>query len=111
MKVLLVEVNERPTVAEIKSDLRSLRAILCRNGGHIEVVYPFEDNVGIICNDEGKLLSLPLNRALRNENGDVYDFAAAAAASLFSFSSFSAASSSANLFFHLLSVALPALSF
>ena len=73
MKVLLVEVNERPTVAEIKSDLRSLRAILCRNGGHIEVVYPFEDNVGIICNDEGKLLSLPLNRALRNENGDVYD--------------------------------------
>jgi len=73
MKAIIVEPDARPRVADIQPGLRSLRAILCRNGGHIEVVYPFEDNVGIICNDEGKLLSLPLNRALRNENGDVYD--------------------------------------
>ena len=26
-----------------------------------------------ICNDEGKLMGLPLNRALRDENGQMYD--------------------------------------
>ena len=26
-----------------------------------------------ICNDEGKLLGLPLNRALRDEDGTIYD--------------------------------------
>ena len=73
MRAIIVEPDSRPREADIQSDLRSLRAIVCRNGGHIEVVYPFEDNVGIINNDEGKLLGLQLNRALRNENGDIYD--------------------------------------
>lgn len=73
MKAIIVEPDARPRVADIQSDLRSLRAIVGRNSGHIEVVYPFEDNVGIICNEEGKLLGLPLNRALRNDNGDIYD--------------------------------------
>ena len=27
----------------------------------------------MICNDEGKLLGLPLNRALRDEEGEIYD--------------------------------------
>ena len=27
----------------------------------------------MICNEEGKLLGLPLNRALRDENGEIYD--------------------------------------
>ena len=27
----------------------------------------------MICNDEGKLLNLPLNRALRDEEGEIYD--------------------------------------
>ena len=26
-----------------------------------------------ICNDDGKLMGLPLNRALRDENGEMYD--------------------------------------
>ena len=73
MRAIIVEPDSRPRVADIKTDLRSLRSIVGRNGGHIEVVYPFEDNVGIICNDEGKLLGLPFNRALRNDNGDIYD--------------------------------------
>ncbi len=73
MKAIIVEPDARPRVADIQSDLRSLRAIVGRNSGHIEGVYPFEDNVGIICNEEGKLLGLPLNRALRNDNGDIYD--------------------------------------
>ena len=30
----------------------------------------------MICNDEGKLLTLPLNRALRDEEGEIYDIIA-----------------------------------
>ena len=29
--------------------------------------------MALICNEEGKLLNLPLNRALRDDEGNVYD--------------------------------------
>ena len=29
---------------------------------------------GVVCNEEGKLEGLPLNRALRDEDGDIYRF-------------------------------------
>lgn len=70
MKAIIVEVNSRPRVADIQSDLESLQAIV---GGDIQVVYPYEDPVGIISNEEGKLLGLPLNRALRDDRGEIYD--------------------------------------
>ena len=70
MKAIIVEPDERPRVADIQSDLESLQEIVA---GDIQVVYPFEDPVGIICNDEGKILGLPLNRALRDANGEIYD--------------------------------------
>ena len=38
--------------------------------------YPFDDPVAIICNEEGKLNGLDLNRALRNEDGVIYDIVA-----------------------------------
>lgn len=42
-------------------------------GGSIGASYPFEDPVAIVYNDDGKLMGLPLNRALRDENGQMYD--------------------------------------
>ena len=39
-------------------------------------VYPFEEPVAIVCNEEGKMNGLPLNRALRNDNGEIYDIVA-----------------------------------
>lgn len=35
--------------------------------------YPFQDSAALVCHEEGKLLKLPLNRALRTEDGTVYD--------------------------------------
>ena len=64
MKVLVVEPEKEPYVKEISSGLSSLQKEV---GGFIEAVYPFEDPVAIICNEEGKLEGLPLNRALRDE--------------------------------------------
>lgn len=73
IKVLLVEPEERPKVVEIGTGLEDLQHAV---GGDIEVVYPFEDRVGLIVNEEGKLIGLPLNRALRDENNEVYDIIA-----------------------------------
>ena len=73
IKVLLVEPEERPKVVEIGTELEDLQHAV---GGDIEVVYPFEDRVGLIVNEEGKLIGLPLNRALRDENNEVYDIIA-----------------------------------
>ncbi len=42
-------------------------------GGLIQALYPFEDAAAIICNDEGKLLGLPWNRPLFDEDGQIYD--------------------------------------
>ena len=59
-----------PTVQEIDASLESMQRIV---GGDIEAVYPFDDPVAIVCNEEGKLLSLPMNRALTDESGVPYD--------------------------------------
>lgn len=73
MNVLLVQPESYPKEVTIESSLESLQAAV---GGSIEVVYPFEDNVGLIMNEEGKLEGLPLNRALRDDQGELYDIIA-----------------------------------
>lgn len=70
MQVVVVEPKKKPAVQDIGSDLEAMQKIV---GGSIEVVYPFEEPVALICNEEGKLLNLPLNRALRDDEGNVYD--------------------------------------
>ena len=73
MNVLVVEPYKEPYEKEIDPGLESLQHEV---GGDIECVYPFDDPVGIICNDEGKLEGLPLNRSLRDEDGEIYDVVA-----------------------------------
>ena len=58
---------------EIDSGLESLQHEV---GGYIEAIYPYEEPVALVCNEEGKLEGLPLNRALRDEDGDIYDVVA-----------------------------------
>ena len=71
MKVLIVEQLRKPYVKEIDGSLKSMQDIV---GGLIQAIYPFEDSeVALVCNDEGKLLGLPLNRALYDSNGEMYD--------------------------------------
>ena len=70
IKVLIVEPWKRPNAAEIPAGLESLQKMV---GGLIQAVYPFEDAVALICNDEGKLLGLPFNRPLYDEDGEMYD--------------------------------------
>ncbi len=71
--VLLVEPGQYPRPVTIGTDLESLQETV---GGYIEAVYPFENPVAIVCDEEGKIDGAPLNRALRNEDGDIVDIIA-----------------------------------
>lgn len=73
IQVVLCEPMKQARIATITNSLTSLQQIV---GGYIEAVYPFDDPVAIICNEEGKINGLELNRALRDENGKVYDILA-----------------------------------
>ena len=70
MQVVIVEPKKKPVVQDIDSDLKSMQKIV---GGSIQAIYPFDEPMVLICNEEGKLLNLPLNRALRDDEGNVYD--------------------------------------
>ena len=73
MRILLVKPDQEAFEAEIKDDLTSLQETV---GGYIQALYPFDDPVALICNEENKLLGLPLNRALYDDEGRVYDIIA-----------------------------------
>lgn len=63
MRVLIVEPGQYPREADIDGSLDTLQHIV---GGLIETLYPWEDRAVLICNDEGKLMGLPLNRSLED---------------------------------------------
>ena len=71
LDVLLVKPNEHPRNVSIGAELEDLQQAV---GGSIGASYPFADDpVAIVYNDDGKLMGLPLNRALRDEDGQMYD--------------------------------------
>lgn len=62
MRVVLLEPGKAARVTYIGTSLAAKQAVV---GGDIEVVYPFEDEVCIVCNEEAKLEGRQLNRAIR----------------------------------------------
>ncbi len=42
-------------------------------GGYIQAVYLFDSPCAIVCGEESKLNGEPLNRALRDDEGHIYD--------------------------------------
>lgn len=70
MQVLVIKPGQRPEVQEIDGTLESMQKIV---GGLIQAVYPYEQPVALVANDEGKILGLPPNRGLRDEDAELYD--------------------------------------
>lgn len=64
IRVVLVEPGKVARPAVIKGTLEGMQSVV---GGYIEAVYPFAEEVAIVCNEEGKLTGLPLNRAIRTD--------------------------------------------
>lgn len=73
MQIVIVEPQKKPTVQNIDDGLEAMQKIV---GGTIQAIYPFNEPIALICNDESKFLNLPLNRALRDSTGYVYDIVA-----------------------------------
>ena len=74
MRILVIEPLEKPYIKEIDGSLISMQKIV---GGLIQAIYPYEDkDVALVCNEEAKLIGLPLNRALYDDKGQIYDIIA-----------------------------------
>lgn len=63
MQVLLVEPGKEARPFEMEDTLKAMQTSV---GGCIQALYPWEDNAALVCNDEGKVMGLPLNRALED---------------------------------------------
>lgn len=64
ISVLLIQPGKYPKTVAIEDSLEAMQSLV---GGDIEEYMPFEDEVAIICNEEGKISGLPLNRAVYAE--------------------------------------------
>ena len=74
MKVLVIEPMKEPYIKVIDGKLETMQSIV---GGLIQAIYPFDHpEIALICNDEGKLNHLPLNRALLDADGNIVDIVA-----------------------------------
>ena len=70
MTVLAVMPGKKPVKTELDGSLESMQEFV---GGTIQAIYPVDDPVAIVCNEEGKLAGLEYNRALHDETGAGYD--------------------------------------
>ncbi len=74
MKIIVVEPQKPAYTKEIEPGLELLQREV---DGFVEALYPFADEVALICNEEGKLHNLPPNRFLYDEEtGEAYDIIA-----------------------------------
>lgn len=70
MKVVVCRPGENAEIVEIGDSLEATQAVV---GGYIEAIYPFEDQVAIVCNEEGKCNGSRACRALCDDKGEVQD--------------------------------------
>lgn len=73
ISVILVEPGRYPKLIEIEDTLEAMQSLV---EGDIEEYMPFDDEVAIICNEEGKMRGLPLNRAVYVDNKEMGDIIA-----------------------------------
>lgn len=76
MKVVLLKPFEYARAAEIGMSLEAMQAVV---GGLIEPAYYFDEEVCLICNEEGKINGMPLNRAIYDKDKNMIDIIAGTA--------------------------------
>ena len=62
--------GKQAVVTRIQNTLEAKQAFV---GGYIQAVYPFDDPVALVVNEEGKLKGMEPCRALMDEEGNIYD--------------------------------------
>lgn len=74
IKVIRVRPGQEPETIETENEYENIRSLVCNaEDGYIEVVYPWEDPVALICDEEGKIKGREANRILEDESGKAYD--------------------------------------
>ena len=68
MKILIIEPGKHPRKTEIDSSLESMQKTV---GGYLQAIYPFEDEVALVCDDESKLKSDTQWNRMLPETGDI----------------------------------------
>lgn len=68
MNVLVVEPGYLPYEKEING-LHEMQAVV---GGLIQAIYPYEEPVAVVCNEEGLLQGLRFNRSVEGGYGGVF---------------------------------------
>lgn len=64
MKILIVEPGKHPRIAEISGSLRSLQEAV---GGYIQAIYPFDDPIALVCDEEGLFKETKWNRHISKD--------------------------------------------
>lgn len=72
MKILVVEPGYLPYEKEIKDGADHLEQMQAIVGGLIEPIYPYHEEVAIVCNEEGLINGLPFNRSVPGGYGGVF---------------------------------------
>ena len=72
MNVLVVEPGYLPYKKEIKDGADHLEQMQAIVGGLIEPIYPYHEEVAIVCNEEGLINGLPFNRSVPGGYGGVF---------------------------------------
>ena len=72
MNVLVVEPGYLPYEKEIKDSADHLEQMQAIVGGLIEPIYPYHQEVAIVCNEEGLINGLPFNRSVPGGYGGVF---------------------------------------
>ena len=70
IRMLEVAPLEAPRLIEVYHTLENLQELV---GGTVQAVYPWDDLVAILCDDDGKAKGYPANRILVDEDGNPYD--------------------------------------
>ena len=72
MNVLVVEPGYLPYEKEIQDGVDHLEQMQAIVGGLIEPIYPYHEEVAIVCNEEGLINGLPFNRSVPGGYGGVF---------------------------------------
>ena len=72
MNVLVVESGYLPYEKEILDSADHLEQMQAIVGGLIEPIYPYHEEVAIVCNEEGLINGLPFNRSVPGGYGGVF---------------------------------------
>ena len=70
IKVIILEHGKLARVAMITAALAAMREVV---QGDVEIIYPFEEDVCIVCNENGKISGLPMCRVLLDDDREIRD--------------------------------------